>query len=60
MLKSVKMIIKRIRCKHTHTFRHFLPSVPWYFKGEKRGTHDGILIEGCYLCGKVWCRDFQA
>jgi hypothetical protein len=48
-------------CEHTHTFKHFLPKdTLWYFKGERGGTHDGLMLEGCYLCGKIRVRDWKA
>jgi hypothetical protein len=48
-------------CEHTHTFKHYLPiNTIWFYKGEKKGMHDGLLIEGCYLCGKIKARDYKA
>ena len=48
-------------CNHTHTFKHYLPSdTPWYFNGEKKGIHDALVIEGCYLCGECKVRDWKA
>ena len=49
------------KCKHTHTFMFDLPAnTPWYFKGEYKGTHDGLAITGCYLCGKMKVIDYKA
>ena len=48
-------------CEHTHTFRYYLPSdVIWYSYGEKKGNTDSLVLEGCYLCGKVKVRDWKA
>lgn len=48
-------------CEHTHTFQHYLPSdTPWFYKGEKEGAHDSLVLEGCYLCGKIKVRDCKA
>jgi len=49
------------KCKHTHTFMFDLPKdTPWYFKGEMKGTHSGLAIIGCYLCGEMKVIDYQA
>ena len=49
------------KCQHTHTFMFDLPAdTPWYFKGEKKGTHSGLAVMGCYLCGKIKAIDYQA
>ena len=49
-------------CRHTHTFRYDLPKdMPWYNSdGKISGVHDALQLVGCYICGKVWCRDFKA
>lgn len=48
-------------CEHTHTFRYYLPSdTLWYVKGDKKGNHDSLVLEGCYLCGKIVVRDWKA
>ena len=48
-------------CEHTHTFRYYLPpDTPWFFMGEKKGNHDALVLEGCYLCGKIKVRDWKA
>lgn len=48
-------------CEHTHTFSYNLSSdTPWYSLGEKMGKHDSLVLEGCYLCGKVKVRDWKA
>jgi hypothetical protein len=53
-------LVRRLRCNHTHTFSFYPEGVTWRFNGEAQGKHTGVVIEGCYLCGKMWCRDFQA
>lgn len=61
MLKAIKGFIRTMRCKHTHTFRFNLPeNTPWYSSGVKKGAHSGLQVVGCYICGKVWCRDHEA
>ncbi len=48
-------------CENTHTFQHYLPKdTPWSLKGEYKGTNSGLVLEGCYLCGKTQVRDWQA
>jgi hypothetical protein len=52
---------KRLLCKHTHTFSRCLPDdTVWLYRGEVKGTHPGLLIEGCYLCGRIEVRDWKA
>lgn len=61
MLRNIRKVIRQLRCSHTHTFTHYLPNdTPWCYKGEFKGKHSGLAIRGCYLCGKVWCLDWQA
>lgn len=58
-----KGLLKRLAfpCDHTHTFKYYLPSdTPWYFKGVRRGVHDALVLEGCYLCGNIKVRDWKA
>ena len=48
-------------CEHTHTFRHYLPAnTQWYSYGKKMGNNDSLVIEGCYLCGKMKVRDWKS
>ena len=48
-------------CVHTHTFKYYLPTdVLWYFQGVKKGKHGSLVLEGCYLWGKVKVRDWKA
>ena len=49
--------VKQLRCRHTHTFS-ITPTYEWQSEGKRMpDKHRGIKLEGCYLCGKVWCRD---
>lgn len=47
-------------CEHTHTFTYGLKNANWYYKGKLKGVHKGIVLEGCYLCGKIKVRDYEA
>ena len=45
-------------CEHTHTFSIDLPeNTPWFYKGERRGEHGSLVIEGCYRCDNMQARD---
>ena len=64
LIKTRKGWLERFAfpCEHTHTFRYYLPTdtVLWYSYGEKKGCHDSLVLEGCYLCGKIAVRDWQS
>jgi len=65
ILKNMKRMwrrfLRRLKCKHTHTFKHYLPKeTPWCYRGEPKGKHDGLVIEGCYLCGELSIKDWKA
>ncbi len=48
-------------CEHTHTFRYQIPpDALWYSYGKKQGNIDSLVLEGCYLCGKITMRDWKA
>ncbi len=48
-------------CEHTHTFRYYLPKdALWYSHGVKKGNHESLVLEGCYLCGGIKVRDWKA
>lgn len=48
-------------CKHTHTFKFNLSKeTEWYFENLRKGEHGSLQICGCYLCGKIWCKDYGA
>lgn len=50
-------IAKQLRCSHSHTWA-VTPSREWQSDGRIMQTpHNGLVLEGCYLCGKVWTRD---
>jgi len=53
-------LTRQLLCKHTHTFQYYLPEVDWFYKGGKRGEHNQLVLEGCYICGKVKVRDWGA
>ena len=61
MTTELRKRFRQLRCRHTHTFKHDLPpDTHWYSNGKKMGHHSGLQVCGCYICGKVWCRDWQA
>lgn len=62
MFKRLRQWFRTVKCNHSHIFRWNLPpDTPWYSHGVRKGAHPGGLqIVGCYICGKVWCRDYRA
>jgi len=58
---KVKIIARPWACPHSHTFHVPLPKqTQWYSFGKPMGPHDSLELVGCYVCGKVWCRDWKS
>lgn len=62
MLRRLRIMLRRWCCEHSHTFKIDLPNeTRWYSHGKQKGPHGpGLQLLGCYVCGKVWCRDYAA
>jgi len=61
LVAKAKRIARHWLCPHSHTFHLALgKDVRWSFQGKPMGPHNGIELVGCYVCGKVWCRDWKA
>jgi len=58
LYKNLRQFKRQLLCKHTHTFRQDLPEADWLSHGELKGRHGQIVLEGCYICGKVTVRDY--
>ena len=47
-------------CNCSHTFSAPIHNASWFYNGSKQGPIESLLIEGCYKCGKIKVRDFEA
>jgi hypothetical protein len=60
MLKKIKnelrYLWKQMNCKHTHTFKYSLEGATRIYgnpHGSNQCTKHGLVLEGCYICGKI-------
>lgn len=58
--KNLLQLKRQLLCMHTHTFQRDMPEAYWLSHGELRGRHRQLILEGCYICGKVTVRDSGA
>lgn len=59
--RRIKRFWRSLMCKHNRTFS-FYPDAEqtfWGSQGKQKGPHNGVKIEGCFICGAVLCRDFM-
>ena len=58
IIKKINKLTNYIFCEHTHTFSFYPEEVWWSYKGETKGKHSNIVINGCCRCGKLWGEDY--
>lgn len=51
----------RVTCKHERvlTFYPVLDRSYWSLDGVGKGHHEGIEVNGCHSCGKMWIKDYR-
>jgi hypothetical protein len=59
----LRRTLKQIRCNHSHCATFQLEGARRMY-GEPFGSREchtpGLVLDMCYKCGMVWCRDYRA
>ena len=58
-LVALKCFVRRLRCRHKHTFTFTPDEVFWSYEGRNKGRmHHGAKVECCMDCGHVWAENY--